>query len=183
MRMQRIRRRRSALLAVVAVPGLLAAGCGGDEPEAASVQQEATDMDVNGEEDGDDHGGDFAFGAPADPADADRTIEVEASDDLTFEPDSIEVAAGEVVTFEVVNTGSNAHDFTLGDEAAQAEHEAEMQEMAGEAMHDEPNAIRVDAGETKELTWRFTEAGEVLFGCHQPGHYDGGMVGTVEVTA
>ena len=37
-------------------------------------------------------------------------------------------------------------------------------------------------GETKELTWRFSEAGEVLFACHVDGHYDGGMVGTVSVS-
>jgi len=32
------------------------------------------------------------------------------------------------------------------------------------------NQIGLKPGETKSLTWRFTEAGEVLYGCHEPGH-------------
>ena len=37
------------------------------------------------------------------------------------------------------------------------------------------------AGETMELTWRFGENGIVIFGCHEPGHYAGGMQGQVTV--
>ena len=58
-----------------------------------------------------------------------------------------------------------------------------MQSMAsGMTMHDDPNAIEVASGETKELTWTFTQAGDLLFGCHEPAHYAGGMVGTIHVT-
>jgi uncharacterized cupredoxin-like copper-binding protein len=28
----------------------------------------------------------------------------------------------------------------------------------------------------------FDEPGNVLFACHQPGHYDGGMVGTITMS-
>jgi uncharacterized cupredoxin-like copper-binding protein len=31
------------------------------------------------------------------------------------------------------------------------------------------------------MTWHMTEGGEILFGCHQPGHYQAGMKGTVTV--
>lgn len=74
------------------------------------------------------------------------------------------------------------HDFTLGDEATQEEHEEEMAEMGGMAQ-DQANAVTVAAGETKELTWTFTKSGSVLIGCHQPGHYDGGMKGQITVEA
>ena len=50
-------------------------------------------------------------------------------------------------------------------------------------MPDEPNAFVLQVGETKELTWTFTVAGEVLIGCHQPGHYQAGMVGKIKVAA
>jgi uncharacterized cupredoxin-like copper-binding protein len=42
-------------------------------------------------------------------------------------------------------------------------------------------ALELPAGTTEEVVVTFEEAGEVLFGCHEPGHYDGGMVGTVSV--
>lgn len=128
----------------------------------------------------DDMGADFAFGEPADAEAADRTIEVVASDDFSFDPDEITVSAGETITFRVINDGKLAHDFVLGDQAAQDEHEEEMAEME-DMEHEDPNAIGLEAGETKELTWRFTEPGTVLIGCHEPGHYDSGMRGEITV--
>ena len=89
------------------------------------------------------------------------------------------VPAGEPVTFVVTNTGSIDHEFFLGDEAAQAEHEQEMQ--AGGMAHDEPMGIGVEPGETKELTVTFPEAGTILAGCHVAGHYAGGMKANVEI--
>lgn len=34
---------------------------------------------------------------------------------MAFEPDSIDVSAGETVSFVVTNTGRAVHEFTLGD--------------------------------------------------------------------
>ncbi|MEZ4503043.1 MAG: plastocyanin/azurin family copper-binding protein [Dehalococcoidia bacterium] len=125
----------------------------------------------------------FSFGHAADASEADRTIDIEALDTLRFEPDAVTVNVGETVTFKVHNGGQIAHEFGLGTEADQAAHEQEMQQMAssGMAMHDEANGFALMPGETKELTWTFTEAGTVLYGCHEPGHYAGGMKGTITV--
>ena len=120
------------------------------------------------------------FGSPAAAADAARTVEILANDDFSFEPAELSVAPGETVTLRVVNRGSLAHDFTLGDQATQDEHEAEMAEMADMA-HDEPNVMTIPAGETIELTWGFQESETVLIGCHQPGHYDAGMKGEITI--
>lgn len=185
----RIRRLTSLLLAAVLALGL--AGCGtddGGEPAASDETAMDGDMDMADDEDHDEEEGEhaeFAFGEPADAGDADRTVEVNANDDLSYDPDPIEVEAGETITFVVTNTGQAVHEFTLGDQTAQDEHEAEMVEMMEEGemmMHDEPNTLSLEAGETGELTWHFTEASEVLFACHQPGHYAGGMVGTISVS-
>jgi uncharacterized cupredoxin-like copper-binding protein len=82
----------------------------------------------------------------------------------------------------VTDTGAIPHDFTLGDEVVQDEHEAEMVEMGGQMeMHDEPNLLSMQPGETKEITWTFTEAGQILMGCHQSGHYAAGMLGTISI--
>jgi uncharacterized cupredoxin-like copper-binding protein len=122
----------------------------------------------------------FAFGSPADSADAVRLIEIQTTDALTFEPADITVAAGETVTFRLSNDGAVIHDFTLGDQATQDAHEAEMSEMGGMA-HDEPNVATIPAGDTVELIWTFGDEGTVLIGCHQPGHYAAGMTGRITV--
>lgn len=159
--------RRMLLLA--ALIGLALVACGDSSTEA--------------DDNGDDMEMTTSFGEPAEADDADRVIEMTAHDDLSFDPDQITVTAGETITFRVTNVGNLAHDFTLGDEAAQDEHEEEMAETAedGEMAHDEPNVLALPPGETHELTWRFTEPGTVLIGCHEVGHYAGGMIATITV--
>ena len=137
----------------------------------------AMDDEMAGEEGHDQYG----FGQPSDE-EPDRVIEVTALDAFAFEPGEIAVTVGETVTFRVTNAGKIPHDFTLGDEELQTEHEAEMAEMGGEMqMHDEANVFSLAPGETKEMTWTFTDAGEVLMGCHQTGHYAAGMLGTITI--
>ncbi len=57
-----------------------------------------------------------------------------------------------------------------------------MQTIGG-MMHDEPEGIALDPGETKELTFTFTEPGATLAGCHVSGHYAGGMRASIAVSA
>lgn len=158
------------------VSTVLVAGCPrGEEPAS---QNHRGGMEHNG--DAGKGEGQFVFGAPADAADATRTISISALDKLRFEPSAIPVEKGETVTFEVKNMGQTVHEFTLGDEAFQKEHGEEMK-ASGSMMQDEPNSILLQPGETKKLTWKFSTQTEVLFGCHQPGHYEGGMIGKISV--
>lgn len=130
----------------------------------------------------DDHA-EFAWGEPAEASEADRVVDISMLDELRFDPATIEVAVGEAVTFRVTNDGQLAHDFTLGDEETQADHEAEMAEGGMSGMgHDEPNVLSLEAGESGELTWRFTAPASILYGCHEAGHYDAGMVGTLTIS-
>lgn len=133
------------------------------------------------------HDESFAFGEPAVAEDADRTIDVETVEQggFSYEPSAIEVSAGETVTFRVHNVGEAVHEFVLGDQATQREHEAEMQAMTSEGamvMGDEANALAILPGATKSLTWTFTAPGELIYGCHQPGHYEAGMRGDLTVS-
>jgi uncharacterized cupredoxin-like copper-binding protein len=113
-----------------------------------------------------------------------RTVEVEMTDNL-FDPQEIDVAKGETVKFEFDNTGAVAHDAFVGDAQAQAEHEDEMNgdHMSGgsEMGHDGEDAITVEPGKKGELTQTFDKAGTLEIGCHEPGHYAGGMKLTVTV--
>lgn len=120
------------------------------------------------------------FGEPADPADADRVIEITGHDDFSWDPTSVEIAVGETVTLRVTNAGAITHDFLLGDEHMQEGHEQDMRSGMGH-MGDQPNAFVLDPGQTRETTWTFAAVGELLYGCHQPGHYAAGMVGTITV--
>ena len=172
---------RSKIVLVLSVLALVAAAC--SDSNGGTADGGATDtgagmpsMDM-GEGDG------STFGTPGDPSDADRTVEITQVDSLAFEPSEIEVQMGETVTFDVTNAGETPHEFVLGDEMVQQGHESAMQEMGGEMMPDEPSAVTVLPGETKSLTWTFTEAGMLQFGCHVPGHFAEGMFGTIDVSA
>jgi uncharacterized cupredoxin-like copper-binding protein len=119
--------------------------------------------------------------APEATATAQR-IEVTLSDALKIEPAAMMVKAGVPVTFVVTNKGTVLHEFVLGDEAVQADHEAEMKAAGGMTMaKDEPNAIGVEPGQTKELTFTFDAPATSLAGCHVIGHYDAGMKAQITV--
>ena len=115
-----------------------------------------------------------------------RAIEVDMADNV-FDPDTIEVTRGETVRFVFTNTGEVAHDAFIGDQAAQDGHEmdmrgAEADEHGGGHGNDDSDAVTVDPGDTAELTHTFDETGSLEIGCHQPGHYDGGMKLAIDVT-
>jgi uncharacterized cupredoxin-like copper-binding protein len=95
-----------------------------------------------------------------------------------FEPADLAVEPGETVRFVIVNTDPIDHEFILGDERMQLVHEE-----GTEAHHDpRPGEVSVPAGETVVTAYTFPEAaGELIFGCHLPGHYDFGMRGTVTI--
>lgn len=125
-----------------------------------------------GHEDHDVGGSSFGGGAPSDPMDPDRTVEVEALDTLRFDPSDIEVSVGETVTFSVTNAGDLEHEFIIG------EHE----DMMGDDMEHGGGALILDGGSTGEVTWTFTEAGELGFACYIDGHNANGMEGTITIS-
>ncbi|MGH9137783.1 MAG: cupredoxin domain-containing protein [Acidimicrobiales bacterium] len=114
-----------------------------------------------------------------------RTVEVDMVA-IAFEPDSLDVEQGETVRFVFTNTGDSPHDAFIGDADAQADHEAEMREMDEGGMqgggHGDDDAMAVQPGDTGELTYTFDQAGSFEIGCHQPGHYDAGMMIDVTVS-
>jgi uncharacterized cupredoxin-like copper-binding protein len=111
-----------------------------------------------------------------------RTVAVRMFDDMRYDPAEFDVFAGDTVRFEVTNSGRVRHEFFVGDHAAHAAHAAEMREggHADEA-HDNPAAVRVEPGETGVLEYTFPDTGQLLAGCHEPGHYEAGMVAPIIV--
>jgi uncharacterized cupredoxin-like copper-binding protein len=94
-----------------------------------------------------------------------------------FHLEAFEFEVGATVTFVVENADPIDHEFILGDEGVQLAHE-----RGTEAYHPpRPGEMTVPAGETATTTYAFTEPGELIIGCHLPGHYAYGMSALVRV--
>lgn len=139
------------------------------------------DHDHDHEHGHDDHEA-TAYGAPGEAAQVNRTIEVQAADNMRYTPAAITARRGETIKFVVKNTGHKPHEFVLGDAKSLKEH-AELMRRYPDMEHDDPNMAKVAPGGTATLIWTFTQAGTVEFACLMPGHYEAGMKGSIEVSA
>lgn len=124
--------------------------------------------------------GSSPVGEPGKAAKANRTVEVDMTDNMRFTPAEISVQQGETVRFVVKNSGAVKHELVIGTPDDLKEHYAMMMKMPG-MEHADDNMISVAPGQTGEIVWRFSKAGKVDFACLQPGHYDAGMKGVVTV--
>lgn len=95
--------------------------------------------------------------------------------DIAFSPTTLEGSAGETVRFVFTNTGDVVHEAYVGTADEQREHGDDMESMGG-MDHGDDDTLVVEPGETGELTYTFDEPGEIQIGCHQPGHFEAGMV-------
>lgn len=121
-----------------------------------------------------------ALGEPGDPKAQSRTILVTMTDDMRFLPDRLAIRRGETIRFVVRNIGKLKHEFVLGTETELLEHAKLMQEFP-EMEHDDPNAVSAEPAKSAALLWKFTKPGQFFFGCLVPGHFEGGMKGTIWV--
>ncbi len=121
-----------------------------------------------------------ALGQPGDPAKVDRSIEIATSDAMRFSPNVVRIKRGETIRFRVVNSGQMKHEMVLGTLAELKKHAALMLKFP-EMEHDDPNAVSIEPGQTGELVWRFTKAGDFNFACLVPGHFEAGMRGKIVV--
>ena len=126
------------------------------------------------------HGEADAIGAPGEAAKVTRTVEVDMTDAMRFNPANVRARQGETIRFVLKNSGQTKHEFVLGTEKELKEHYAQMLKFP-EMEHADPKMVTVAPGQTGEVIWQFTKAGKVDFACLQPGHYDAGMKGFVTV--
>jgi uncharacterized cupredoxin-like copper-binding protein len=121
------------------------------------------------------------FGKAADPRQAVRTIAIDMSDAMRFTPAEIALKRGEVIRFEVRNSGQLMHEMVMGTMEDLKRHAAHMKEQPA-MEHDEPNMLHVAPGGSGAMGWQFTRRGEFYYGCLVPGHFEAGMVGRIVVT-
>lgn len=112
----------------------------------------------------------------------DRIVSVAMHDSFRFEPSAIDVSPGESVEFQIVNQGTMVHEFLIGDEEEQREFEKEM--MEGHMEHGGGSrGVSVEPGKEASFVFVFPDTpGELLFGCHEPGHYAAGMHGKFRIS-
>lgn len=141
-------------------------------------------------------------GEPGDLAAVSRTVNVTMYDNY-YEPENLDVTSGETVRFVVTNAGAFVHEFNIATAAMHEAHAPEMkmmvdhgvlhperidwdaakamQESMGHGMHEEPNSLLLEPGQSGEIVWKFPETVDLEFACNVPGHYDAGMVGTISL--
>ena len=156
-----------------------------------------------GDDDGHHHGDMPMAGMPGHADDATRTVNVSMHDNY-YDPESVEVTAGETIRFVVTNNGELVHEFNIGTAEMHAAHQEEMMMMVehgvievdhinydmmkmdmgdGKTMeHDDPNSALLEPGQSAEIVWKFPEAMAMEFACNVPGHYDAGMMGDITIT-
>jgi len=105
---------------------------------------------------------------------APRQVLVTMDDTLHFMPADIPVKAGETVEFILQNTGTVVHEFQVGDAdmvAADNVDGAKVVEVDG-----------IDPMHVMTTSYTFAADGNYAYACHEPGHYEAGMHGTITVT-
>ena len=94
-----------------------------------------------------------------------------------FQTETVTVAAGVPVTFELRNEDPIAHEWIVGDEEVHTRHR-----LGTEPYHDAiPTEVTIPAFETRTTVVTFDKPGEYAFVCHLPGHEAYGMRGVVRV--
>jgi uncharacterized cupredoxin-like copper-binding protein len=100
-----------------------------------------------------------------------RVVAVTMDDNLHFTPMDIPVTKGETVMFVLPNVGKATHEFQVGPAGLVA---ADTVDGTIVVEVDE-----IEGGHVKSVTYTFDGTGPYAFACHEPGHYEAGMKGTI----
>ena len=113
----------------------------------------------------------------------DRSMDIRMGDDMRFNPDQIEVQAGQTLKLRVYNDGKVPHELVLGTDEEIKKHADDMKNGGAHASHSQSSgaSIELAPGQSGELVVRFAQAGILQMACLIPGHYQGGMRGKVLV--
>jgi uncharacterized cupredoxin-like copper-binding protein len=100
-----------------------------------------------------------------------RLIEVSMDDQLKFMPMEIPVTKGETVRFLLTNAGTVTHEFAVG-----PKEKVDADEVDGTIVVE---ADEITAHKLKVLDYTFDGPGPYGYACHEPGHFEAGMFGSI----
>jgi uncharacterized cupredoxin-like copper-binding protein len=121
------------------------------------------------------------FGQPGSAKNVTRTVEITLTDAMRFIPSTLTFKRGDTVRLHISNAGKLTHEFVLGTKEEIAEH-AEMMRQMPDMVHSDASAVRIAPGHAADIVWQFSKAGDFLFACLVPGHWEAGMQGSVTVS-
>lgn len=105
-----------------------------------------------------------------------RMIVIRMDDKLEFVPTEVAVKPGETILFVIANVGSAiTHEFQLGPADRVA-----LDQVDGQIVVevDKVEPLHVDY-----VTYTFGSVGPYAFACHEPGHYEAGMKGVIDLAS
>jgi len=109
-----------------------------------------------------------------------KEIRIEVDDTMRFSPSKWEAKVGEPIRIILVNKGKVNHELVIGSEKEIIAHAKEMA-SPGTKGHHHTNEISAKPGQQSELVWTFKKPGEYAMACFEPGHYEAGMKGIINV--
>jgi len=123
--------------------------------------------------------GESLAGKPGKESEVNRTIKVEAGDNMRFSHAPFNIKNGETIKFLVTNNGAISHEFSIGTKDEHVSHGKMM--VANPNMHHGPGgaSVTIKPGKTEVLIWSFEKAFKVEAACNIPGHYQAGMYSPV----
>jgi uncharacterized cupredoxin-like copper-binding protein len=92
-----------------------------------------------------------------------------------FEPAVVPVRPDTTIRIVVRNVDPIDHELIVGDDEVHARHETGTEPHHGAV----PGEVTVPVGATASTTFRTPASGDVVFGCHLPGHWAYGMQGVL----
>ncbi len=119
-----------------------------------------------------------------------REVNIIAKDYL-FLPSVVDLVPGETVLLHIVNGGLATHEVVIGDPVVQA-----AWEVAEAAAADPPPGptpfvsvqpdraglrVVVASGERRDVLWAVPASGDLILGCHIPGHWQQGMQAAIRL--
>lgn len=105
-----------------------------------------------------------------------RMIVIRMDDKLEFVPTEVSVTPGETILFVIANVGSAiTHEFQLGPADRVA-----LDQVDGQIVVevDKVEPLHVDY-----VTYTFGSVGPYAYACHEPGHYEAGMKGIIDLAS
>lgn len=104
-----------------------------------------------------------------------RMIVLRMDDHLEFVPSEVSVTAGETILFVLPNVGTDqTHEFQVGPADRVA-----LDQVDGQIVKE---ADQIEPLHVAFLLYTFGSVGPYAFACHEPGHYESGMKGIIDLT-
>ena len=129
-----------------------------------------------------------------------RTIEIKMYDNY-YEPKEIKIKKGETIKFIVHNYGELVYEFNIATKEMHIKHQPEMMKMVENEIlfadridkkkmkemakkdhsmgHSHSNSVLLEPNQSAELIWKFSTDTNLEAACNVPGHYESGMVASI----